>query len=212
MNNAVKITAFGIIAVVIISLLWRFSLNNISQVLSDVEEENSVLENQLSGLKENLAVLNNQISSINDDIEQVSNNLDVCISEIEKQESGRSYELHDPSHWEVMNFILNDPTSDETYDDENYNCLNYAKDVNNKAESLGIRCVFVYVDLWGSSDHACVGFNVTYKGMMYFEPQTDRYVHLKIGSDYWADCVTPPPGYYYPWSFGDEILDYYLFW
>ncbi len=90
----------------------------------------------------------------------------------------------------MINFISKDKTNeDKNYTEGKYECVNFAKDVNNNAESNALRCAFVKIRFNSGETHSLVAFNTTDKGLIHIEPQTDQEVNLTIGKDYWSECI-----------------------
>lgn len=122
------------------------------------------------------------------------------------------YELHDPTFLEVAEFLAMDRTDSIPYDEKNFNCLDYAVTLNNRAENLGLRCAVVTVYLSGL-DHAIVAFRTADKGLRYFEPQTDEGVNLSTGRHYWGECVLNYSSlWYYPTDSDDVVEGWELYW
>lgn len=207
-----KIIVIGIIIIMSLSIVSVSGFYTISQSISVIEQQKKNIENDLNDVNNNLIVVNDQISIINNEINQVVEYLNENISELEKLQSCKRYEMHDPTCIDVAKFLINDKTNEKPYDDDTFNCANYAQEVNNNAEAQGIRCAYVEVNLSGGIPHACVAFNTIDKGIVYYEPQSDEKVNLEIGKDYWADCVVVSPGYYYE-SDPDNIVEgFTLYW
>jgi len=123
-----------------------------------------------------------------------------------------SVDLHDPSYKELMTFIAADKTDAKKYNAQTYNCFDYSADVNNNAETAGIRCAFVTIDYPQSPGHAIVAFETTDKGLIYIEPQSDSPVNLTVGKRYYQ-CVVPRAGYYYTApSYNDTIKEIEVIW
>ena len=212
MNKNKIITMIGVIIIISLSIVSVSGFYTISQSISIVERQKKNIENDLNDINNNLSVVNSQISDINDKINQVVKSLNENIFELEKLQSGKRYEMRDLTYFDVVKFINNDKTNEKPYDDETFNCANFAQDVNNNAESQGIRCAYVGVNLSGGIPHACIAFNTTDKGIVYYEPQSDEKVNLEIGKDYWADCVVVSSGYYYENDPDWIIEDFTLYW
>jgi len=203
----------GVIIIISLSIVSVGGFYTVFQSISALEQQKKNLENELNDVNDNLNAVNSQISNVNDEINQVVENLEEGISELEYLESGSRYELHDPSYSEVINFLNNDKTNEKPYDDETFNCANYAQEVNNNAEEHDIRCAYVLVVISDPDvNHACVAFNTTDKGMVYYEPQSDEKVNLETGKDYWADCMIVSSGYYYEHDPDWIIEDFTLYW
>jgi uncharacterized protein YoxC len=212
MNKNKKIALFGIIFIILFSVLWIIALYSVTQSVSDVETRIKSLESELDAADNELNIVNSKISNVNDNINQISANLDENISELEKLQSGSRYQLKNPTYLEAAHFINQDQTNTKPYDNKTFNCVHYAREVNNNAEDQGIRCAYVVVILSGPANHACVTFNTTDEGIIYYEPQTDTRFIPKIGKDYWADCVSIKSGYYYPPDPNNKIEGLTVYW
>jgi hypothetical protein len=195
-------------------------LNNLSESISQVEEQIPIAEKQILILESKLNILEQQISNVNNsiraieyDISEELTGLNIINSEINKLQSGKKYNLHDPTSGEVRLFIRRDKTDEKPYDDETFNCANYAQEVNNNAEAEGIRCAYVSLDFkHGGPLHALVAFNTTDKGIIFYEPQLDKIAYLEIGKYYWGDCVRADPGYFYMRDIEDIVDSFELVW
>ncbi len=134
------------------------------------------------------------------------------ISELEKAQYGNRYETHDPTYYEAKRFMARDYTNLIKYDEEKFNCIDYATEVNNNAEKQGIRCYVVQL-MFENSAHALICFNTSDEGKIYYEPQSDERVkHLNIGNDYWTDCVIPKGNYKYKNDPDDTIQRILVYW
>jgi len=91
------------------------------------------------------------------------------------------------SYEEVVEFLKEDRTDENKYTN-NYNCISFADDLKEHANTHGIKCALVSFDLeddyesWG---HAINAFETTDRGIVYFDPQTDgqRY-DIEVGGYY----------------------------
>lgn len=102
---------------------------------------------------------------------------------------GTSYKLHDPTLAEVKDFLANDTTDQNPYNELTYVCTHYARDVINNAVKKGIRTAYVETRFTGMS-HSLIAFETTDKGIMYFDPQYDDEVRPVLGKPYWQ-CMMP---------------------
>ena len=214
MDKSKKVTVIGVIIIISLSIVSVSGFYTVFQSISALEQQKRNLENELNDVNDNLNAVNNQISNVNDEINQVVENLEENISELEMLESGDRYELHDPTYSEVVNFISSDKTDKKDHIENVFECRHYAREVNNNSEEQGIRCAYVVVNLSGPESHACVAFNTTDKGLLYYESQTDEKVNLETGKDYFADCVVIPggAGYYYERNPDNIVEDFTLYW
>jgi len=134
---------------------------------------------------------------------------------------GYEIELRDPTLQEALEFLESDQTDKHHYREEEYTCVNFAKDFRNSALKSGYRCGYVIVyfpatghlkdmidrpstiTIWS---HALNCFNTTNYGPIYVEPQTDEIVALTRGQPYWDRTKYFQPVY------NDTIVDYRIFW
>jgi hypothetical protein len=192
-----KVILIGIILILCISSIGGYNIYSASESISTLTQEKTSLQSELSKQQTNLDLLERQFQSLQNDKIQTSTNLNDTIDELLIRESGAKYVLHDPLYWEARNFLSSDSTDKKLYDEVNFNCVNFAQEVNNNAVKKGIRCAYVKLYLVGD-DHALIAFNTTDRGLVFFEPQEDYEAkNLEVGKDYYADCVIPPAGYYY---------------
>ena len=211
MDKLNKITIFGIIFILILSAIWISTLYNIFQKSSEEEAQIKILKKEVNEATNELSVLNGKIANANDRINQVIISNNENNTQLNLLKSGKRYDKHNPTYLEVISFLSSDKTDRKPYDEETFNCANYAQEVNNNAEKQGIPCAFVSVNL-SVSAHACIAFNTTDKGLIYYEPQNDYKVNLEVGKDYWADCVVCPSGYYFKRNNDFIIEDFKIIW
>ena len=97
--------------------------------------------------------------------------------------SSQDIALKNPTFQELRDFILRDPTSRNEFVLNQYECRHFATEVNNNAETEGLRCAFVLL-CYDRGQHAVVAFDTTDIGLVYIEPQTDAAIHPEIGGKY----------------------------
>ena len=113
--------------------------------------------------------------------------------------------IRDLTYQEMLNFIVLDQTDKNTFNEENYTCLNFAADVKNHAFLKGYKCGLVYV-VFPNSAHTIVCFNTTDHGLIYIEPQNDAIIRPIVGQPYW-DRIK-----YYPPLYNDTIIYMAIVW
>uniref|UniRef100_A0A6M3X5Y8 Uncharacterized protein n=1 Tax=viral metagenome TaxID=1070528 RepID=A0A6M3X5Y8_9ZZZZ len=108
--------------------------------------------------------------------------------------AGRGYTLRDPTYREARTFISTDGTDRHKYIDDVYDCKHYSRDFIINAMKQGYHCFYVII---GFSDgaHALVAFNTTDRGMVYIEPQSDRFMKVKVGMVYWNRDIYRAPSW-----------------
>jgi hypothetical protein len=92
-------------------------------------------------------------------------------------------ELHNPTYEEVMEFLARDDTDSRHYIKGAYVCRDFAADVNNNAESEGIRTAYVRIHTEGWS-HVIVAFETVDRGLIFVEPISDTIVNPRVGEAY----------------------------
>lgn len=213
MNKSKIVAILGVIIIISLSSISINILYGLSQTITYEKEQKEILTNKLETVNSELIITDENIDFINNQIKIISTKLFENNSKVELLKSGKRYELHDPTYYEVLNFLDSDKTNKKPYDRDTFNCGHYSMEVNNNSEKQGIRCAFVYINITDPLlNHACVGFNTIDKGMVYFEPQNDKRVRLEIGKDYWADCMTVSKGYYYKPDPDWIIIDFISIW
>jgi|GEM_PF-2082453 len=166
--------------------------------------------------KESLKLLIDETRLLVSTMEENLGSYEEYLSRLEEEvgllRSSVRYELHDPTFLEVAEFLAMDRTDSIPYDERNFNCLDYAVTLNNRAENYGLRCALVTVYLSGV-DHAIVAFRTVDGGLRYFEPQTDEGVNLSVGRHYWGECVLNYSSlWYYPTDSEDTVEGWELYW
>ena len=154
-----------------IILLAVFSLGyGIYQL--DVQYE--MLSDEYSTLYDNYSELRIQ----KQDIEERNSKLGNKIKNLE------SFSLDlTPSIFEVRDFLRTDSTNTKSYVFESYDCTQFAHEVVRNALAKGLFACVVEVDI-ENRGHMIVAFNTSERGIVYFEPQTDREVTLRVGKEY----------------------------
>jgi len=96
-----------------------------------------------------------------------------------------------PTYAVLEAFIVNDPTDTYVYS-EDYSCGDFAEDVHNNAEAMGIKAGWVGIYFIGEDKgHACNVFQTTDRGLVYI------------------DCTgSNPEGILTPVTFPDDTLTY----
>jgi len=164
------------------------------------------LYNSHSTYQETLSLTNQNIKSVKNNICTNNKTIDDIISEIEELENETV--LFDPTYEQAYNFLENDKTDLNTFNDVTYNCDHFSTDVNNNAEGQGIRCGYVVISLSSGTPHAIVAFNTTDEGLIFFEPQSDQLVILEKNKDYWNECLQAESNY----PTNSIVLDYTILW
>jgi len=76
----------------------------------------------------------------------------------------------DPSYQELLNFLKEDDTVKSKYVSPNFTCADFAQEMQNNAESQGIRCGFAGISFFNSKyGHAMAVFDTTDMGLLYVD-------------------------------------------
>jgi len=188
----------------------RLALDNNKRELRDTKDELSIITAELQDTKSYLSDIETALQVTRDNLSTVETELEDTKAELSAIQADPFY-LYNPTFDQAIRFLSKDKTDLNKYREDEYVCSHFARDVNNNAESQGIRCAFVDIR-FPRSAHAIIAFETTDQGMVYFDPITDERVKPIIGKPYWR-CVEPKPGYYYEKpSFDDTIIDIVVIW
>lgn len=178
-------------------------LSAIQDQLSDIKDELKNSQAVLSGTQAELQSTNDYLLNIKTELEETKNKLDSVQAD--------PFNLHNPTFAEAVEFLKEDITDQNDYIVGEYVCSHFVRDVNQAAESLGIRCAIVILNFPDQS-HSIVGFNTVDEGMVYFDAITDEQAVPVIGKEYWR-CIIPAPGHVYQGpDYADTIQDIVTIW
>jgi len=128
---------------------------------------------------------------------------------------GHGYTLRDPTYEEAVDFMEEDKTSDNEYNDDDYGvyvCSHFSRDVCNNAEAEGLRCAIVHLIFPETAGHAIIAFDTIDEGLVYFDAISDERANPQIGKHYYK-CIEPREGYYYTEpDYDDTIMDILVTW
>ena len=195
----------------------RVELSTTQAILEGNKEKLSVAQEELSTMRSEWQATKSSLANMGDELQGTRNRLSTVETELEATKARLSaiqtdaLNLHDPTLVEAIRFLVKDKTSANKYIEEEYVCTHFARDVNNNAESQGIRCAFIDIR-FPESAHAVIAFDTIDEGMVYFDPQHDERVVPVIGKEYWR-CIQPRPDYYYKKpAYDDTIRDIIVIW
>lgn len=114
-----------------------------------------------------------------------------------------------PTWAELVDFLAEDKTDQNTYVPDEYVCLNFATDLHNNAERAGIRAGLVTVELSEvPRGHAFNAFKTTDRGLVFIDcvgvtdPQPGkkycRSVEAKLGTHYMTASLFRPEDSWFP--------------
>jgi len=125
-----------------------------------------------------------------DELTNENNDYKILIDIYSRQLELMNLTLHDPTFDEMMVFLNIDKTNEREYIQNIYVCKNFANDFIVNASLFGLRCAFVTISYKKDIDcHAVVAFNVTGRGLVYIEPQSDKILDLNAGGNHEGHTV-----------------------
>ncbi|MFC2002415.1 hypothetical protein ACFLV4_00450 [Chloroflexota bacterium] len=188
----------------------RTELTSVQASLESGKLELSVAKDKLSVTRTQLEATKGYLSNVEGELQGTKDYLSTVEAEFEATKAKLSsiqtdaLHLHNPTLEEAIIFLREDKTEANKYVEGEYVCVHFARDVDNNAESRGIRCA--YVDIrYPKVAHAIIAFDTTDEGMVYFDPSSDDRVRPVIGKQYWR-CVEHKPGHYYQKPSYDDTI------
>jgi hypothetical protein len=116
-----------------------------------------------------------------------------------------SVSLRNPTYLEAQQFIASDKTDSHPYVEGSYTCANFAGDFRRSAFRAGYECGYVFVYFPETRSHVLNCFNTTDKGLVFVEPQWNRFVNISVGKSYLNGNFISP-------VYNDTVLWYYVDW
>ncbi len=116
-----------------------------------------------------------------------------------------SARLRNPTYFEAQQLLASDKTDSHLYIIGSYTCANFAADLRSNALRAGYDCGIAFLYFPDNTSHALNCFNTTDKGLVFVEPQTDKFVNVTVGKSYQTEKITLP-------FFNDTVVRYYVDW
>jgi hypothetical protein len=113
--------------------------------------------------------------------------------------------LRNPTYFEAEQFVASDKTASHPYVIGSYTCANFAADFRSNALRAGYECGIAFLYFPDNACHALNCFNTTDKGLVFVEPQLDKFVNVAVGKAYQAEKVIPP-------FYNATVMWYYIDW
>ena len=162
---------------------------DLEKTVEELSNKTNIIENktiEIGQLNTSLNSVTQMYLDVERQMENKNNTIFTLTTELAYARQGGSFLLHDPSTAEMVSFLQNDSTSNNTYNDLNYTCSYFSRDVKNHAEFKGMRCAIVLLVFNQTLGHAMVGFNTSDNGFIYIEPQNDLPQNITKGGTYWG--------------------------
>jgi hypothetical protein len=109
-------------------------------------------------------------------------------------------QAHNPSWEELRDFLQQDKTDENEFNESSYNVAEFAEDLHNNAEEFEIRAAFVSIDFENSLPLYINAFNTTDRGIVfiddrnfigYFPCSRDTVVDVKLDEEYICELIFP---------------------
>lgn len=167
----------------------------------DLKEDYISLQDVHEGLSENYENLYESYNSLYSSHEVLQENYQFVESELKLLRDGDRYEMHDPTYSELADFLGDDTTDENEYNENVYVCFDFSKDLIANAMDVGMMAGYVRITYWENhqyytfaenfrsySAHAIVAFKTVDEGLVYVEPQNDVIMKdLNVGDSYWDE-------------------------
>jgi len=114
--------------------------------------------------------------------------------------------LRSPTYLEAQQFMALDKTDSHLYVKGSYTCANFAADFRSNAVRAGYECGCVFVYFQDNSSHELNCFITTDRGLLFVEPQLDKFVNVTVGKSYQIGNFSVLP------ISNDTVLRYYIDW
>ncbi|KXA89561.1 hypothetical protein AKJ57_05165 [candidate division MSBL1 archaeon SCGC-AAA259A05] len=186
----------------------------------EVRENYFVLENnyenlvhKYSNLEEEYSQLKGFKDSLSENHEELKENYERIENELTLLREGNRYELHDPTYIELVDFLENDTTDENLYNENTYVCFDFSKDLIANATDKGSMAGYARIAYWENHQsytiaennrnyyaHAIVAFKTVDEGLVYVEPQNDVVMKdLTVGDSYWNEIEKNSSLNYFEW-------------
>lgn len=197
-------------------------LTSTKQTLDSTQAQLNTTQAELNTTKETLTFIQNELGVIQEKLRLYEETSGTKIySDVQPQYAKPDFSgvnlINNPNAanttWQnVRRFLLDDPTDDEIYRVNSFNCTNFAEMVHNNAEAAGIRAAFVTIDFEGGGPgHALNSFVTTDQGLVYVDCtgqgfwegiiELDKFAYVVKGRDYGLISME----YYFPGDYKTYI-------
>ena len=198
----------------------RIEIEALKRDLAQTEEELNAVEQELSSAELS-------ISSLEAELELYK---DIWGAEVTSGVDWPSYDINlansetasNPKWAELLDFLREDKTDENTYVPDVYVCRHFARDLHNNAELAGIRAAYVAVKLPGAA-HALNAFKTTDRGLVFIDcnglpasqsgpSNCDKTVDVRLGEHYIPESLFPESSWGAIWEDMGTVLDMRIWW
>jgi len=152
-------------------------LKTASEQLSASQKENQTLMRNVEELRQEIEDIKKELSVYKDTL-----GIKVFSGVVPPYASGNVHQLvlinnnnaANPTWAQLESFLLADRTDKKLYIPGVYECGNFAQDLHNNAEKLGIRAAFVVVHFYSGMPHGLNAFKTLDRGLVYIDVTGER--------------------------------------
>jgi hypothetical protein len=231
----------GFVIVLILALVGLVALVSLSVQLNTANNALATVNDQLSASEDSLATKTAELTSTEGQLESTQSQLaekekelalykdtygSVVESSVQPPFQGADIVSNEaatnPTWAQLLDFLLRDTTDQNVYFPGIYMCGDFARDMYNHAELLGIRAAYVAIEL-PSGYHALNAFKTTDRGLVFVDctglelgeagpSNRDKIVNVKLGRDYIPRSLFPESGWSSTWEDMGTVLDVQIYW
>jgi hypothetical protein len=205
----------------------RSELNVLRIEVEALERDLAQTEEELNAVEQELSSAELSISSLEAELELYK---DIWGAEVISGVDWPSYDINlinsetasNPKWVELLDFLQEDKTDENTYVPDVYVCRHFARDLHNNAELAGIRAAYVAVKLPGAA-HALNAFKTTDRGLVFIDcnglpasqsgpSNCDKTVDVRLGEHYIPESLFPESSWGAIWEDMGTVLDMRIWW
>lgn len=205
----------------------RSELNVLRIEVEALERDLAQTEEELNAVEQELSSAELSISSLEAELELYK---DIWGAEVIPGVDWPSYDINlinsetasNPKWVELLDFLQEDKTDENTYVPDVYVCRHFARDLHNNAELAGIRAAYVAVKLPGAA-HALNAFKTTDRGLVFIDcnglpasqsgpSNCDKTVDVRLGEHYIPESLFPESRWGAIWENMGTVLDMRIWW
>jgi hypothetical protein len=205
----------------------RSELNVLRIEVEALERDLAQTEEELNAVEQELSSAELSISSLEAELELYK---DIWGAEVTSGVDWPSYDINlansetasNPKWAELLDFLREDKTDENTYVPDVYVCRHFARDLHNNAELAGIRAAYVAVNLPDAA-HALNAFKTTDRGLVFIDcaglpasqpgpSNCDKTVDVRLGEHYIPESLFPESKWSSIWENMGTVLDMRIWW
>ena len=178
-----------LLTAVSVCIIYNYQETTINTYLNTINQQNDVIyENKkdIKFLTKNTIGAYDEVNRMNIDINKLQLEIEdykeiIILKDIQFENKKGS--VRKPTYAEVVKFFKEDQTDRNKWT-KDYDCTQFAHEVIRNAREQNIYGCVVTIDFTNEQAHDLIVFDTDDMGIVYFEPQNDKYVYMYLGMDY----------------------------